>query len=201
MRSLWSLSLRFPEGSPPQSSVATLICRFHTVCGASAEQRFARAREMTGGVSTKNKYVRKANLVRRLRVSQCERKINRTVLPFPFGSLGRVALSSRGHRSRANIGTHSSRFGTHNGYPLCYEVPCSSQFVAQASSPKGELPKLYNRGPLMNRGKRNLVSQIHGIFSARPALKIREPSKIIYVARRVSRRSRTQFAHTCASAG
>ena len=52
----------------------------------------------------------------------------------------------------------------------------------------------------MNRGKRNLVSQIHGIFSARPALKIREPSKIIYVARRVSRRSRTQFAHTCASA-
>ena len=27
----------------------------------------------------------------------------------------------------------------------------------------------------MNRGKRNLVSQIHGIFSARPALKIREP--------------------------
>ena len=131
---LRQLGLRFPKGSPPQSSVAALICRFLTKCGASAGQRFARAREMTGGVSTKNKYVRKANLARRLRVSQCERKINRTVLPFPFGSLGRVALSSRGHRSRASIGTHSSRFGTHNGYPLCYEVPCSSQFVAQASS-------------------------------------------------------------------
>ena len=142
-----------------------------------AHNNFIEASSKQTVISFKNKYVRKANLVRRLRVSQCERKINRTALPFPFGSLGRVALSSRGHRSRANIGTHSSRFGTHNGYPLCYEVPCSSQFVAQASSPKGELPKLYNRGPLMNRGKRNLVSQIHGIFSARPALKIRERNK------------------------
>ena len=65
---------------------------------------------------------------------------------------------------------------------------------------QSELPRLYKSRALKNRGKRNLVSQIHGIFSARPALKIREPSKIIYVARRVSRRSRTQFAHTCASA-
>ena len=52
--------------------------------------------------------------------------MNRTVLPFPFGSLGRVALSSRGHRSRTYICAHSSLFDTHNGYPLCYEMPCSS---------------------------------------------------------------------------
>ncbi len=47
-RSLRSLGLRLPQGAPPQSSVATLICRFRTKCRASAGQRFARAREMAG---------------------------------------------------------------------------------------------------------------------------------------------------------
>ena len=33
-----------------------------------------------------------------------------------------------GHRSRTNICAHSSHFGTHSGYPLCYEMPRSSLY-------------------------------------------------------------------------
>ena len=73
-------------------------------------------------------------------------------LPFPFGSLGRVALCSRGHRKRFYICVCSSHFATHNGYPLCYEMAHSSlrrktQFVAKASSLEVNCPDYIIEGP------------------------------------------------------
>ena len=94
------------------------------------------------------------------------------------GRLGgnKVIAYRLGHRKRAYICVCSSHFATHNGYPLCYEMAHSScasatQFVAKASSPKGELPRLYKMRAPKNWGKGELAPPNHEDFTAAPAAK------------------------------
>ena len=48
--------------------------------------------------------------------------------PFNFLAAIKVTAWRLCHRSRADICAHSSHFGTHSGYPLCYEMPRSSLY-------------------------------------------------------------------------
>ena len=59
---------------------------------------------------------------------------NRSVLRFPKGNPPQSVVgfaSSHGQRKRLAFCVCSSRFGTHNGYPLCYETPRSSSLVRE----------------------------------------------------------------------
>ena len=66
------------------------------------------------------------------------RYINRRVLPFPSGSLGRVALCSRGHRSGFDLPSLISHC-TNSECSLFEELQCSSLCATSWG------PHLYNR--------------------------------------------------------
>ena len=53
---------------------------------------------------------------------------------FPKGPLRKVSSASPPHAVTVRALTfcaHSSHFGTHNGYPLCYEMPRSSSLARE----------------------------------------------------------------------